>query len=115
MRIFKIIVLILVIGLGISSGAAKIMLIPGEMSFFKGVGFSETLLIIFGSIQLISSSLLIFKKLRNLGAIILSITFCISTVLIFLSGTISFAFFSILPILMIGFIIYEKNVLSKSK
>ncbi|PKG41563.1 hypothetical protein CXF67_14895 [Psychroflexus sp. MES1-P1E] len=101
--------------MGISSGVAKIMLIPGEMAFFKGVGFSETLLIIFGSIQIIGSSLLIFKKLRNLGAIILAITFCISTVLIFLGGTISFGFFSILPILMIGFIINEKNKFIKSK
>ena len=115
MRIFKIIVLILLIGLGISSGVAKIMLIPGEMVFFKGVGFSETLLVIFGSIQLIVSSLLIFKKLRNIGAIILAITFCISTVFIFLSGSISFGFFSILPILMIGFIMYEKNMFSTRK
>jgi len=115
MKIFKIIVLVLLIGLGMSSGIAKIMLIPGEMIFFKEVGFSKTLLIIFGSIQLISSSFLIFKKTRTIGAVILAITFCISTVLIFLTGTISFGLFSILPILMIGFIIYEKVYLLKRK
>ena len=109
MKIFKIIVLIPIVGLGISSGIAKIMLIPGEMVFFKNAGFSETLLIIFGSIQLISSVFLIFKNSRNLGALVLAMTFCISTVLIFLSGSILFGFFSILPILMIGFVLNKKN------
>lgn len=115
MKIFKIIILTLLVGLGISSGVAKIMLIPGEMSFFKGVGFSESFLVLFGITQLIGSILLVFKKLKKIGAFILAITFCISTICIFLNGTIGFGFFSILPILMAGFIIYDKNVFTNSK
>lgn len=109
MKILKTIVLILLIGLGLSSGAAKIMLIPGEMAFFKDAGFSKTILIIFGAIQLISSGLLIFKKLRNLGALILALTFFVSSVFIFLNGSILFGFFSILPILLLGFISRKNN------
>jgi hypothetical protein len=55
MKKFKNIALILLIGLGIGSGIAKITLIPEEMAFFKGVGFNETLLIPFGVVQLACS------------------------------------------------------------
>ncbi len=109
MKIFRVIILVLLIGLGISSGLAKIMLIPEEMEFFKGVGFSETLLVLFGVTQLIGGILLLFKKLRKLGACILAITFGASTVFIFLSGNIAFGLFSILPILLTGIIIIEST------
>ena len=66
MKIFKIIILIILIGLGISSGLAKIMLIPGEVDFFKGVGFSETVLILFGITQLVAGVLLVLKKREEL-------------------------------------------------
>ncbi len=105
MKIFKIIILVLLILLGISSGTAKIMLIPGEMEFFQGAGFSKTLIVLFGITQLIGGILLVFKKVRKQGAIIIAITFCISTVFIFLSGKIAFGFFSILPILLAGIIV----------
>lgn len=115
MKIFKIIILILLVGLGVSSGLAKIMLIPGEMDFFKGVGFSQTLLILFGIIQLIGGILLILKKMRKIGASVIAITFFASTILIFLSGKIVFGFFSILPILLAVVIIKDRTDFTNRK
>jgi len=110
MKIVKVIVLVLLIGLGIASGVAKVMLVPGEMEFFKGVGFTDTLLVIFGVIQLTSSLLLLSKKFRKLGGIVLATTFSISTVLIFLNGSIPFGLFSLLPIMLVGFVVFEKSI-----
>jgi hypothetical protein len=109
MKIVKIIILVLLIGLGISSAIAKIMRMPEEVEFFSGAGLNETLLILFGIIQLIGSLLLIPKKFRKNGALILMITFLISTIFIFLSGALGFAIFSMLPIFMTLIIIKDKH------
>lgn len=105
MKIIKIVILILLVGLGVSAGLAKIMLIPEEMVFFKAVGFSEIILVLFGIVQLIGSILLIPKKTRKVGAYIIIATFLMSTILIFISGKIAFGLFSTLPILLTIFFI----------
>ena len=83
------------------------MKVPEEMEFFQGVGFSENLLVLFGATQLIGGALLIFRQTRTAGATIVAVTFCISTIAIFMAGNIGFGFFSILPILMAGIVIKD--------
>ena len=115
MKSVKIIILIVLIALGISAGIAKVMLIPEELEFFTSVGLSETLLILFGVIQILAGIFLMPKKFRKLGAAILAFTFCVSTVLIYLNGQIAFAFFSIVPILLTLIVIRDKTEFTRKK
>ena len=109
MKVLNTIILVVVIGLAIGSGIAKIMLIPEDVAFFSSAGLSKTLIVLFGAIQLISVILVIVKKWRNVGAIILGMTFGFSTILIFLSGKITFGLISILPLVLILLIVKKKN------
>ncbi|MCP4302617.1 MAG: hypothetical protein GY783_18695 [Gammaproteobacteria bacterium] len=56
-------------------------------------------------VQLVAGVLLIFGKTRIIGADILLLTLCISTIIIFMAGKIGFGFFSILPIVMAAIVI----------
>jgi hypothetical protein len=109
MKILNTIILVLIIGLAIGSGIAKIMLIPEDVAFFTSVGLSKTSIILFGAIQVIGAVFIILKKWRNAGAMILGITFGFSTILIFLSGKISFGLFSLLPLVLILLVVKMNN------
>lgn len=115
MKILKRVVLVVLILLGITAGAAKIMQMPQEMEFFQDAGFSETQIILFSVAQLAAGILLVFQKMRMSGAIIMAVTLGISTVLIFVSGKIAFGFFSVLPILMAGIIIKDSAKFTHNK
>ena len=87
--------------LGISAGLAKILLMPEERAFFSQVGLDETILIIFGLMQLTGTILFVILKTRRTGAAILGLTFGASTVVIFLNGQFAFGLLSFLPIILI--------------
>jgi len=76
---------------------------PEEMELFRNAGFTDTLTIIFGLIQLVGGILLIPGKTRRYGAIIMLITFIIATVVVFLKGMIGFGLFSILFIALAAY------------
>jgi len=109
MRIVKIIFLVIVVLLGLGSGTSKVMLLPDEVAFFGKTGLTEVGIQIFGAIQIIGSLMLPLKKGRFLGSLILIVTFLFSTVLILMSGNISFGIFSILPIALIILLLKLKN------
>ena len=109
MRIVKIIFLVIVVLLGLGSGTSKVMLLPDEVAFFGKTGLTEVGIQIFGAIQIIGSLMLPFQKMRFFGSLILMVTFLFSTVLILISGNISFGIFSILPIAMIILLLKLKN------
>lgn len=97
--------------LSISAGLAKVMLMPQEVQFFENAGLGESTLLIFGLAQIIAGILLIIKNMRKWGAIFVAVMFILSTVMILSNGMIGFGIFSILPIVLTGFII--KNNLQK--
>lgn len=106
MKIFKTVNLALLILLGLSSGIMKIMQLPQEMEFFHGeMGYSVNAIIVFGLVQLAAGMLLVFRTTRTLGAAILAATLLASTAIIFMAGKIGFGLFSMLPIVMAGFVI----------
>lgn len=109
MRIVKIIFLVIVVLLGLGSGTSKVMLLPDEVAFFGKTGLTDVGIQIFGAIQIIGSLMLPFQKGRFLGSLILIVTFLFSTVLILMSGNISFGIFSILPIALIILLLKLKN------
>ena len=101
--------LVAVLLLALTSGIAKIMLIPEELAFFQKVGLTETAIILVGILQIISAVLILINRFRIIGTTLLGITFIFSTILIFLSGDVTFGLFSTLPILLIFFIVKTKK------
>ncbi len=53
--------------LAVSSGITKILLMPQDVDFFGKYGFSNPLLIAYGSVQLLGGFLLAFTKTRFAG------------------------------------------------
>lgn len=109
MKILMTVIVILLVILGVSSGISKIMLLPQEIQFFGGV-FTNTQIVVFGVVQCVGAILLILRRSRIIGAIILALTFIISTVLILISGEIGFGLFSLLPIILIWLVAKDQLI-----
>lgn len=107
MKILKNVNLVLITLLSITAGISKIILTPQEVEFFQNAGLGEPVVIIFGIVQMIVGVLLIIGKVRKWGAIFVALMFALSTIMIFINGMIGFGVFSILPIILTGFIIRE--------
>ena len=61
-KIADTIILVVLTFLAISSGITKVMLMPRDVDFFGQYGFSGTILVIYGTVQLIGGFLLPFSK-----------------------------------------------------
>ncbi len=107
MKILLQINLIVLALLAISSGITKIMLMPQEVEFFGGIGFSHLILIIFGASQVIGGLMLALSKTRLIGAIIVAITFIISAVALFISENFMIAIITCFTLLMLSVIIKQ--------
>ena len=112
MKLLKKANLVLLVLLSLSSGMAKVLLMPQEVKFFGGAGFGETATVMFGLAQVIGGVLLSFKKVRVFGAVIVAITFVVATVLVFMDGKIAFGLFSMLPVVMLGIVVHESTMRS---
>ena len=87
--------------LGVAAGVAKMMQVPQEMAFFQGeLGFGSNTIVTFGVLQFIGGLMIVFKKTRLTGAILLGLTLFLSSVVIFMSGKIVFGLVSLIPVLM---------------
>ena len=74
--------------LAVSSGITKILLMPQDVDFFGKYGFSDPLLIAYGSVQLLGGLLLVFTKTRFAGAAIVAVTFLVSLALLLMDGNV---------------------------
>lgn len=87
--------------LGIAAGTSKMMQTPQEMEFFQGqMGYSSELIVAFGALQFLGGLLMVFKKTRLAGAILLGLTLFLSCIVIFMSGNIGFGMISVIPVLL---------------
>lgn len=105
MKIIMNVTLLILVLLAVSSGVAKTMLMPTDVEFFNRFGFSDSVLVAFGISQLIGGILLVPLKFRLAGAVIVSITFLISLLLLILAGdfvvaTITFVCIVLLAVVM---------------
>ena len=110
MQKLKLTNLVLLVVLSIASGVAKVMKLPDELEFFQQAGFSELGLVLFGVVQLLAGLLISFTKSRKIAAITLATTYIVSTLLIFMSGNLPFGVFSLLPVVMCGFVIKSTSL-----
>jgi hypothetical protein len=115
MQQVKTVILVLLVLLGAAAGLAKITLVPPEVLFFKGLGLGTPVVVAFGALQIVGAALLVLQRTRLIGAIILDVTFTLSVVMIFMNGQIGFALFSVIPVIMAGFIIYDTRISSSQR
>lgn len=105
--------LLILVLLGASAGAVKIIKMPQELEFFESVGMNELSLVFFGIAQLSGSVLLIFRRSRLLGLLVSALAFLASAIMIFSTGALGFGALSLLPALMSGWLVWD-NMRSKS-
>ena len=109
MNKLQILVLGLLILLCLSSGVAKLMLIPNELAYFTGIGLSVDQLKILGRAHFVSGLMLLIPKIRKAGAILASFAFAVSVIVIYINGQTSFAIFSLFPIVISYYIFISVN------
>jgi len=109
MNKLKVTILVLLVLLGASAGVAKVMRMPQELTFFHALGLGESALVLFGVAQIVGSALLIFGRTRLPGAIVLAASFMASAMMIFVTGAVGFGLFSLLPVAMSGWLIWDSR------
>lgn len=102
MKIAFTILLVALTFLAIFSGITKVMLMQREVDFFGQYGFSNTILVIYGTVQVIGGFLLPFSKTRFVGAAIVAITFLVSLVVLLMDGNIPVSIITIVATLLLG-------------
>ncbi|MBT8045314.1 MAG: DoxX family protein [Verrucomicrobiae bacterium] len=107
MKLALTLILVLLVFLAVSSGAAKVALMQQDVDFFGKYGFSNPMLIAFGITQLVGGVLLPFKKTRFFGAAIVAITFLISLVLLIMEGNIPVSIVTLVATLLLGIVMKQ--------
>ena len=88
--------------LAVSSGITKILLMPQDVNFFGKYGFSDPLLIAYGSVQLLGGLLLVLAKTRFAGATIVAGTFLVSLALLLMEGNVPVSIATAIATLLLG-------------
>lgn len=113
MKVFFNIVLFILVFLAISSGITKVMLMQQDVEFFGGYGFTNSILITYGAIQLAGGVLLVLSKTRVIGAALVAITFLISALILFMAGNIPITIITLACVLCIATSICNKTITQK--
>jgi len=107
MKIVNILIIAIVALLSVAAGLAKVMQTQQEVEFLQGFGLSTALIVAFGLIQILGGVLLVPRKTRLPGAVLVTSAFVVSTVLILIGGNLAFGLVSIIPIALASVIIYQ--------
>ena len=115
MKIINLLIVVIIALLSIAAGLAKVMQTQQEMEFLQGLGLNSFLIVGFGLVQIIGGVLLVPKRTRMPGAILVALALVVSTALIFIGGNFAFGLFSIMPIALVGVIIYQTARITHNK
>lgn len=107
-KVFKYVLLGLLVLMSLAAGIAKVMQMPQEVAFFESAGLSLGPLIPFGILQLIGGGLSLIPKTRKLGLASMAVSFLASALMIFVSGNIVFGIVSLIPVALAGFLAFNK-------
>ena len=89
----------LLVLLSVLAGVAKVMQTPQEVAFFAKAGLGAGPLIFLGVIQIAGGLLAFLQQFRTAGLGLMIAGFLISVAVIAMTGNMSFAAFSMLPVL----------------
>ncbi len=98
MNVLKIVLIGFIALLSLAAGLAKIGGAPQEIEFLSNFGFSHTLILAYGTAQVLGGMLLAFPKTIRFGAVLSFLCFVLSTLLIFSTGNIIFSLVSLIPV-----------------
>ncbi len=107
MKVFNYLIIVIVALLSIAAGLAKVMQTPQEMEFLQGLGLTPALIIGFGVVQLAGGILLFPGKTRMVGAVLTTLAFLASSLLIFTGGNAAFGAVSLIPTALAAVILYR--------
>jgi len=93
--------------LAVSSGATKIMLMPQDVEFFGKYGFTNTLLMAFGALQVVGGILLLLPKTRLVGAMLIAITFLISAAILLVEKNYIVAGITVLVVVLLAVVVKQ--------
>ena len=88
MKAVSMIIVAVLVLLAVSSGTAKVLLMQQDVVFFGKYGFTNPVLIAFGSAQILAGLLMIVKRTRFAGAAIVAFTFLVSLALLVMDGNV---------------------------
>jgi hypothetical protein len=114
-KIINILIVVIIALLSIAAGLAKVMQTQQEMELLQGLGLNSFLIVGFGLVQIIGGVLLVPKKTRMPGAILVALALVVSTALIFIGGNFAFGLFSVIPVALAGVIIYQTARITHNK
>jgi hypothetical protein len=114
-KIINLLIVVIIALLSIAAGLTKVMQTQQEMEFLQGLGLNSFLIVGFGLVQIIGGVLLVPKKTRMPGAILVALALVVSTALIFIGGNFAFGLFSVIPIALAGVIIYQTARITHNK
>lgn len=103
------IVLVILILLAALSGFTKVALMEQDVEFFGRYGFSNSMLMVFGLVQIAGAVLMILRKTRFVGATIVAITFLISLVVLVLDGNVPVSIVTAVATLSLGVIMKQSR------
>jgi len=109
MKTVSTIILVILILLAALSGFTKVALMEQDVEFFGRYGFSNSLLISFGLIQIAGAVLLVQRKTRFVGAAIVAITFLVSLVVLILDGNIRVSIVTGVATLLLGVVMKQSR------
>ena len=88
--LFNLVIVVLTL-LALLSGVTKMLLMPQEIEFFGGFGFTNSIIASFGIIQILGGVLLAVQHTRILGSVVVAVTFLVSAVLLIKADMIAVA------------------------
>ena len=112
MNILTTVNLVILVFLATSSGITKVILMPQDVEFYGNYGFTNPILILFGASQLIGGVMLIIKKTRFAGAVLVAITFAISSVVLIMAQKTGFTIVTVITLLMLG-VVMKQSIAEK--
>ena len=104
MQKLVVVVRVLLVLLGVATGAVKVAGMEAEVLLFAHVGFSPLATAIFGVVQIAAALAVVGRASRRWGALGLGLTFVVATGVVFAQGMMAFGIFSLLFIAMAGLV-----------
>ena len=107
LKIINILIVAAIAILSVAAGLAKVLQSQHEIEFLQGLGLSIFVIMVFGLLQIIGGVLMAPKKTRMPGAVLVTLGFVVSTVLVFIGGNVTFGLISVIPAALAGMISYK--------
>lgn len=108
MKVAMTTIAVLIAILGIAAGAAKIAMVPEEVTFLSQFGFFVALIIAFGVVQVLGGLSLMLPR-RFLGSVLAGAAFALSALLLLVGGDLAFAGMSLIPVGLAGLVGYQSR------